>query len=198
MKKVDVILSLAAGEGVALLFDWLLKNSQVQGAFLYWLLPIVFPLLSLFCLWLAYLVGKKFIFVFQLAKFLLIGALFAVFDLAILNGLMEYFNATSGTKYLIFVTISFIIATSAKYFVDKFWAFEKASADKASSEFVLFFAITAISAGIQIGIAHIIVNVIGARLGLNPLVLGNVGKIAGIAIASAWNFIGYKFFVFKK
>ncbi|KKQ68603.1 MAG: hypothetical protein A2626_02890 [Candidatus Nealsonbacteria bacterium RIFCSPHIGHO2_01_FULL_38_55] len=198
MKKIDIVLSLAAGEGVALLFDWLLKNSQVEFTFLYWLLPIIFPILSLFCLWLAYFVGKKFIFVFQLAKFLLIGALFAVFDLAILNGLMEYFNATSGIKYLIFVSISFIIATSVKYFVDKFWAFEKSSADKVGSEFGLFFAITAISAGIQIGIAHIIVNVIGARLGLNPLVLGNVGKIAGIAIASAWNFIGYKFFVFKK
>jgi putative flippase GtrA len=198
MKKIDIVLSLVAGEGVALLFDWLLKNSQVKITLLYWLLPIVFPFLSLFCLWIAYLIGKKFTFVFQLAKFVLIGALFAVFDLAILNGLMEYFNATTGTKYLIFVTISFLVATSVKYFVDKFWAFEKGEVDKASSEFGLFFIVTAISAGIQIGIAGFVVNIIGSLLGLNPLVLGNVGKIAGIFFASAWNFIGYKFFVFKK
>jgi len=198
MKKVDVVLSLVAGEGVALLFDWLMKNSQVKITLLYWLLPIVFPFLSLFCLWVAYLIGKKFVFVFQLAKFILIGALFAIFDLAILNGLMEYFNATNGTKYLIFVTTSFLIATSVKYFVDKFWAFEKGSVDKASSEFGLFFIITILSAVIQIGVAGFIVNIIGSRLGLSPIVLGNVGKIAGITIASAWNFIGYKFFVFKK
>ena len=205
MKKIDVVLSLVAGEGVALLFCWLLKNlsenilfSQANILFLYWFLPVLFPLLSLFCLWIAYLIGKKFIFVFQLAKFVLIGALFAVFDLAILNVLMEFFSATQGIKYLIFVTISFVITTSVKYLVDKFWAFEKKGGEKVSSEFSMFFIITLISAGIQIGLAHIIVNVIGPRFGINPLVWGNIGKITGITVASAWNFIGYKFFVFKK
>ena len=189
---------MVAGEGVVLLFCWLLKNSQSNILFLYWLLPVLFPLLSLFCLWLAYLIGKKFIFVFQLAKFVLIGALFAVFDLAILNILMEFFSATEGVKYLIFVTVSFIIATAVKYIADKHWAFEKSGKEKIGSEFSLFFIITLISAGIQIGLAHIIVNVIRPSFGINPLVWGNIGKIGGITVASAWNFIGYKFFVFKK
>ncbi len=198
MKKIDVVLSLVAGEGVALLFCWLLKSSQSNILFLYWLLPVLFPLLSLFCLWIAYLIGKKFIFVFQLAKFVLIGALFAVFDLAILNVLMEFFSATQGMKYLIFVTISFVITTAVKYVADKHWAFEKSGKEKIGSELSLFFIITLISAGIQIGLAHIIVNVIGPSFGINLLVWGNIGKIGGIAVASAWNFIGYKFFVFKK
>ena len=198
MKKIDIVLSLIVGEAVALFFCWLLKNSQFRVSFLFWLLLILFPLLSFFCLWISYLIGKKFIFVFQLAKFVLIGALFAIFDLTILNFLMKYFDITEGVKYLIFVAISFMITTIIKYFADKYWAFEKQDKEKVSIEFSLFFGITLISAGIQIGVAHILVNVIGPCCGINHLVWGNVGKIGGIIIASCWNFLGYKFIVFKK
>lgn len=198
MKKIDIILSLITGEGVALLFIWFIKESGGEGGVLYWLLPILFPFLTLFCLWIAYLIGKKFLVIFQLAKFILIGAFFALIDLLVLNFLMVYFNATKGNPYLLFVTVSFIFATCLKYTADKFWAFEKTEKDQMGSEFGKFFIVTLISAGIQIGIAGLIVNKIGVQFGINPLVWGNLGKIAGIIIASTWNFIGYKFIVFKK
>ena len=126
MKKIDIILSLITGEGVAWLFIWFLKNTKIGAGLLYWILPIFFPFLALFCLWIAYLIGKKFIFIFQLAKFILIGAFFALFDLVILNFLMFYFGITKGIDYLIFVSISFIIATVTKYVADKFWLLKKA------------------------------------------------------------------------
>lgn len=198
MKKIDIILSLITGEGVAWLFVWFLKNSQLRAGFLYWLLPIVFPILALAGLWICYLIGKKFLFVFQLAKFCLLGAFFAIFDLIILNLLMIKFGVTEGTDYDIFVTISFIIATIVKFTADKFWAFEKKEREQVGTEFSKFFVITIISAVIQIGIAHIVVNVIGSQFGITALVWGSVGKIFGIAVASAWNFVGYKFVVFKK
>jgi len=198
MKKIDIVLSLITGEGVAWLFIWILKNSNIEANLLYWALSIVFPFLALFCLWIAYSIGKKFVFVFQLAKFILIGAFFALFDLVILNFLMIYFGIAKGTGYLIFVTISFIIATTVKYIADKFWAFEKAEREQMGSELSRFFIITLISWGIQVGIAGLVVNTMGSQLGMSPLVLGNIGKIAGIAVASAWNFVGYKFIVFKK
>lgn len=198
MKKTDIILALVTGEGVAGLFVWILKNSKIEASFLYWVLPIVFPFLALAGLWIAYLIGKKLLFVFQLAKFVLIGACFALFDLVILNFLMIYFGITEGTGYLIFVTISFLVATIVKYIADKFWAFEKTEREQLGAEFSKFFIITLISAGIQIGIAGIVVNQIGPQFGISSLAWGSVGKIAGIAIASAWNFLGYKFIVFKK
>ena len=34
--------------------------------------------------------------------------------------------------------------------------------------------------------------------GMTEIVLGNIGKIIGIAVASAFNFVCYKFIVFKK
>jgi len=198
MRKIDVILSLITGEGVAWLFVWFVKKSEFELGFSVWLLPIFLPVLALICLWFAYFIGKKFLFVFQLAKFLLTGAFFSLIDLVVLNFLMIRFGVTEGIPYLIFVAVSFIAATCFKYAADKYWAFENAGKNQLGLEFGKFFTITLISAGIQIGVADLVVNEIGAQFGIDPLIWGNIGKIAGITVASAWNFIGYKFIVFKK
>jgi len=201
MKKIDIILALITGEGVAWLFVWLIKNSpNINLPFLYWLLPIFCPFLAVFGIWISYLIGKKFLVIYQLSKFLLIGAFFAIFDLIILNLLLEYFGISKDEKikYAIFVATSFILATLVKYVADKYWAFEKTEKEKIGLEFSKFFIITLISGGIQIGVASFIFATISSMGGISELVVGNLGKIGGIVIASAWNFIGYKFIVFKK
>jgi len=200
MKKIDAILALIIGEGIAGLFLWLLKNSpNLNLLFLYWFLPIFLPLFSLFCLWLAYLIGRKYLFVYQLAKFVLIGGIFAIFDLIILNFLLEYFGIKKEEtiKYAIFVGTSFVIATSMKYVADKYWAFEKIEKTKMGSEFGKFFIITLISGGIQVITASAVFSAFSSFSG-SEIVAANLGKIAGIVIASTWNFLGYKFIVFKK
>lgn len=201
MKKIDIILAVITAEGVAGLFIWLIENSPtINLPFLYWLLPIAFPVLAVIAIWVSYLIGKKYLFVYQLAKFLLIGAFFAIFDLIILNILLEYFGIAQGegTKYAVFVATSFIIATSVKYVADKYWAFEKTGKEQMGLEFGKFFLITLISGVIQTGVASFVFATVPSLLGLTELVAGNVGKIAGIVVASAWNFLGYKFIVFKK
>jgi len=197
MKKIDILLALITGEGVAWLFVWLLKNSALELPYLNWLLPIFFPFLTLFCLWISYLVGKKYLFVFQLAKFILIGSIFALFDLVILNSLMVWLGVTKGLGYSILVTISFLIATIIKYTGNKFWAFEKVGG-KVGEELSKFFVITLISGVIQVAIASLLVNTVEPLFGMQAIVWANVGKILGIIVASAWNFLGYKFIVFKK
>ena len=91
-----------------------------------------------------------------------------------------------------------MVVTSIKYVGDKYWAFEKTEKTKMGTEFVRFFIITLISGGIHTLVASLVVNTFGPQFGASPLIWANVGKIAGITVASAWNFIGYKFIVFKK
>jgi len=198
MKKIDIILSLITGEGVAWLFVWFIKNSPLKLPFLNWLLPISFPILALFAVWLSDLIGKKYLFVYQLAKFLLTGAFFAIFDLIILNILMGWLGIEKEEvlKYAIFVAISFTIVTIFKYFANKYWAFEKLEKERMEKEFGIFFLVTAISGLIQIGVASLAFKFLVSFM--SSLLAGNVGKIVGIVVASAWNFLGYKFFVFKK
>lgn len=199
MKKIDLILSLVTGEGVAWLFVWLLKNSPLNLPILNWILVIFFPILAIFGIFIAEIIGRKFLFVYQLAKFLLVGAFFAVFDLIILNFLMAWLGITKEAmiKYALFVAISFIVVTIFKYFANKYWAFEKKEKERIEKEFTTFFLVTAISGFIQVGIASLSFKFL-VSVGISELLAGNIGKIIGIVVASVWNFIGYKFVVFKK
>jgi putative flippase GtrA len=198
MKRIDLILSIITAEGVAGLFIWLIRNSPLNLPFLNWFFPILFPILAVFGIWIAEIIGRKFLFIYQLAKFVLVGAFFAVFDLIILNSLMAYFGITKEEilKYSIFVIISFIVVTTFKYFANKYWAFEKMEKERMEKEFGIFFLVTAISGIIQVGVASLLFKFL--ILIVSPLLAGNAGKILGIVVASIWNFICYKFLVFKK
>jgi putative flippase GtrA len=198
MKKIDVVLALITGEGVALLFIWLIRNSPLSLPFLNWVLPIFFPVLAVFGIFVAEIIGRRLLFVYQLAKFVLVGTLFAVFDLIILNSLMVYFGISKEEilKYAIFVAASFTIATIFKYFANKYWTFEKFEKERMEREFGIFFLVTAISGVIQVGVASLLFKFL--ILAVSPLLAGNIGKILGIVVASAWNFLCYKFLVFKK
>ena len=200
MKKLDIILAAITGEGVAWLFIWLIKNSPLNLPILNIILPIFFPILAIFAIWIAEIIGRKYLFVYQLAKFLLTGAFFAIFDLILLNFLMTWLGITKEQviKYAIFVAISFTIVTTFKYFANKFWAFEKAEKERMEKEFGVFFLVTAISGLIQVSVASFIFKILISWLGLSSVLAGNLGKILGIVVASAWNFLGYKFLVFKK
>jgi putative flippase GtrA len=202
MKKIDLVLGFLVGEGIGLLFLWILKKGQVSMPsipiyLLDFIAVFALPLLAILGIYVAFLIGKKFLFVYQLAKFALIGAFFALVDLTVLNFLMEFLGITRENllKYNLFFTISFLVATILKYFGDKFWAFEKPESEKAEVEFTLFFVVTLISLGIQLGTSNLILKILPVS---NPFLAGNFAKIAGIVLASMWNFLGYKFFVFKK
>ena len=198
MKKIDLILAAVTGEGVAILFLWLFKSLPFFLPIFKFLFPILFPILSIFGIFVAEILGRKFLILYQLAKFLLIGAFFAVFDLILLNFLMAWFGISKEEiiKYAIFVAISFTIVTIFKYFANKFWAFEKFEKEKMEVEFGKFFLITFFSLLIQAGLATFSFKILVQNF--PPILAGNLGKLFGIIGASAWNFLGYKFLVFKK
>jgi putative flippase GtrA len=104
----------------------------------------------------------------------------------------------TGVSFSAFKGISFVMATTAKYFGDKFWAFEKTERAGMGKEFSQFFIVTLIGLGLNVGAASLVVNVIGSQFGMSEKLWANVGGIAAAFAVTAWNFIGYKFFVFKK
>ncbi len=197
MKKVDVILALITGEVAAWFFYLILKESAFNIAYLWLILAVLFPILAVLGLWICWLIGKKFLWFFQLAKYLLIGVLATVLDLGIMNLLIMLSGVAVGGAFVLFKGISFVIATIAKYSGDKFWAFEKTEKAGMGKEFSRFFMVTLIGLGINVGVASFVVNSIGPQFGLSPELWANVGGISAAFGVTAWNFIGYKFLVFK-
>lgn len=198
MNKVDIILAIVTGEVVAWFFYGILKNFKIDMGFWVWILAVLFPVLSAAGLWLAWLLGKKFLFIFQAAKFFLIGTLASVVDLGIFNILIAVSGIATGLYLSIFKGISFLVATLSKYAGDKFWAFEKMETVGMRKEFSQFIIVTLVGLVINVGAASVVMAVFGGKFGLDAKIWANIGAISAAFGAAAWNFFGYKFIVFKK
>lgn len=198
MKKIDIIVALVIGELIALLSFGILKNLELESKLFYWVWPFFLPLFCLTCLFIAHLLSQKIKIFWQLAKFVLVGVLNTVIDLGILGFLMWYFNITGGLIYSVFKAISFVTATTNSYFWNKFWTFEKKKGKETDKEVLQFFIVSSIGFAINVGTASFVVNYINPQFGLTPAQWGIFGAICAAFAGLAWNFLGYKFIVFKK
>jgi len=197
MRRIDIIVALVIGELIALLSLGILRNLGLQIAWLYWVWPVIVPLGALFGLTVAYFLGKKFLILWQAAKFVLVGALNTFVDLGVLNILILITGIATGTLYSVFKGISFIVAVINSYFWNKHWTFRKKESSDPKKEFTQFFIVSLIGFGINVGVASLVVNLIGPQFELSENIWGNVGAILATLCVMTWNFLGYKFIVFK-
>lgn len=201
-KKSDIIASLIIAEADALLLLFILKTMEVElpsilDPFLRFL-PLILPVLALVYILVGSFFKEKFSAIYQLFKFTLTGSLNTFIDFAVLNLLMNAFLITSGWYFSFFKIISFSCAAVNSYFWNKFWTFQKKETKIGTKEFSQFYLITGISLLLNVGIASLVVNVIGTQFGLTETLWANVGAFIGVLGAFIWNFLGYKFIVFKK
>lgn len=134
----------------------------------------------------------KWISVFrQIGKFAVVGILNTVLDFAILNVLISVSGISEGPMASAFKGISFIVAVVNSYYWNKYWTFNFRG--KVEREFLQFFVVSLIGFGLNVGAFSIVVNVIGTGGAL----WANLGALAGTVAGFTWNFLGYKFVVFK-
>ena len=196
MKKIDIIVALVVGELIALLSLGIFKNLEVKTEWLFFVWPIFLPVFCLFCLWLASIIAKKIPVIWQVAKFVLVGVLNTIVDLGILNILILLSGAATGLAYSLFKGVSFLCATVNSYYWNKYWTFEKKKT-KNVKEFLQFFIVSLIGFAINVGVASMVVNLISPQFGLSLKAWANVGAIIATFCAMTWNFLRYKFIVFK-
>lgn len=188
----------------------------INGAFIGILAPFIFrnlggtfhihPLLFVFITALGaafgiafgYALSKIRPFFFQLAKFGLIGVTNAVVDLGIYNLFIYLSDVSSGHLIIIFKCFSVLTAILNSYVWNKFWSFEKKEAKHLGREFAQFFMVSFVGLLLNVGITAFVVNIIGTPDGFTEKVWANVGGISASVLVLSWNFIGYKYFVFKK
>jgi putative flippase GtrA len=96
---------------------------------------------------------------------------------------------------LLFKGISFLVATAIKYLTNKHWSFQKHDKDGISREVVWFFLVTLVGLALDVysfKYFDMIRTVIPANL------WQELSIIFAALVAAVWNFLGYKFLVFKK
>ncbi|MBI2594950.1 MAG: GtrA family protein [Candidatus Colwellbacteria bacterium] len=163
---------------------------------------LLFPALAVLGIRIAAIFGQRFSVLFQAAKFLLVGGLNTFVDLGILNILIAASGITAGIGFSIFKGFSFLIAVGNSYLWNKYWTFgEKKSKQDfiaQGKEFAQFLLISGIGFFLNVGTASAVVNFISPQFGLSARAWPTVGALAGTLVVMTWNFLGYKFVVFKR
>jgi len=141
----------------------------------------------------------------QFGRFFLVGIMNTLIDLIILNTETILSGVKDGFGFSIQKGISFIGAVTFSYFVNKKWTFEDQSSEGQGKKFSQFFVVSLMGMIINVGAATLAITylkpVVNNLLQLSFLtdqIWVTLSALCGTAIGLAWNFAGYKLWVFKK
>lgn len=206
LRTSDIVVSTVLGELIflslvpvelALHFFQKLHLDNVPIPLFFWWFSLILPALTVLGYWILFLLSKRFPAMLQVARYGLIGVFNTIFNLAIINILILWSGIASGYVADLFAGISFVIVVTNSFFWNKYWTFAGGQAQKTTAEYVQFFAVSISGALINTGIFHVIVNIVGARGGIDPKAWANIALAIGIPVSFIWNFFGYRLFVFK-
>lgn len=134
----------------------------------------------------------------QFAKFIVIGFVNTGLDFLVLNFEMFLTGISQGPGMLAQNAISFSIATINSYYFNKKWTFQDNSQKNQSYKFSQFLIVSLTGLAINSITVYSITSFIPPIFNINPILWANLAKVSATGISLIWNFIGYKFFVFKK
>lgn len=206
MNKRDLASVSIIGAAVGLLSQLILSNfvGEIRSAIPLPFLAIRFSVFFGFlffapiALKVAWAVGRFVPVLYQFAKFAAVGTLNSFVDIGVLN-LETLFlgRIPSDAVFAMFKAISFLIATTNSYFWNKYWTFN-AGGDPHAAEMAKFYTIAVTGGLLNISVATF-VKTLGSGEGVSLNAWVNlVAPLAGIFAALLWNFVGYKFLVFRK
>jgi len=135
----------------------------------------------------------------QISKFVIVGVINTGIDFAVLNALLFSTKIYSGRWLILFNSISFSAAVINSYFLNKYWTFKSQNVeDSKAKQFSQFLIISIIGISINDAIVYGLATFTSPLFGLSAQMWTNVAKLFATAASMVWNFIGYKFIVFKK
>jgi len=154
--------------------------------------------LANFGLWASSKVARKIPIILQIAKYGAVGAFNTFLDWGVVNTLIALTSISSGLWFSVFAGTGFIVANIGSFFWNKYWTFTSNGQVSQSGNMIQFFAVSAVGFGVKVAIASLVVNVIGAPEGFSSEQWANIGNVSGTMLSMVWNFVGYKFWVFKR
>lgn len=196
MSKRDVFLTLAGSLIFGLYLIPTLINTGTFNKLPYPFVVLfgVLPIISILGMSFVYLISKKVVILWQIAKFALVGFLNTAIDFGILNFLSGIFSVTRGAGIIPINAVSVSLAIINSFYWNKDWVF--ASPRKAN--FVIFAIITVIGLSINTAIVYILTTFFRPIIIDSPALWANFAKALATIVSMVWNFLGYRLVVFKK
>lgn len=209
MSKKDYFLGALAGFLIGLLAMPVLNagNSELYVRFGIYLIPF-FLIATPLGLWVAKLISLKVAVVWQIGKFGVSGVLNTFLDWGVLAFLTYIFSTRYAvdtekvifagiTFYAVFKGIAFIIANINSYYWNKFWTFAAVTSKKTREEYMQFLLVSLIGFLLNTGLATLVFKFMVSGSLMNKSQAEIFGAAVGSVVVFIWNFLGYKFIVFK-
>lgn len=194
----DTVLALVVGFLTGALAIPVVINLGIALRFPLFCLPLIGAALFAAALLFASLVASRVPSFFEFSKFAVVGVLNSGVDFGVLNSLMLLTGVAAGAGFLAFKSVSVTLGVINSYLWNKYWTFDASKSTGGRRELAAFMAVTLVAVGLNIAGADVIVNVVGAPLGISAKAWANIGAISGAGLTLFANFFGYKFFVFRK
>lgn len=196
----DALNAVVIGTGAGLLAWYVLASANVGNALVQSFLPWLWLILAVAApigLWIAATVARQLPTLYQFAKYGLVGVVNTLLSFAILNFLANLTGVTKGLGAGMFVVVAFIIANTHSFFWNKYWTFNAASARAAPVQYMQFSIVSLTSSVLAALLVSAITHFASPPAGLTATQWLNVANLAGTILALAWNFLGFKLFVFN-
>ncbi len=204
MKKIDIISPIVLGLIISAFIISLIRvtksDSIISGihpSVLWILIIVVVPSVLVLWVYISSHLGKRRHIFFQFGKFIPIGVSNTAIDFGTLNLLILTTGIDKGFLFSAFKGISFVCAVLNSYLWNKFWTFDGGGTDDVGKQFLKFVFVSGIGFVINVSVASFIVNFIEPMGGISPILWANFAAFASILLVIIWNFLGYKFLVFK-
>lgn len=200
MNRIDIIASLIIGVVAGTLMFVIGRTLELPSgvASALKLLPVVFPLATLAAMVVGTFLGRRIPVVYQLTKFVLVGGQNFLIDLGVLNLLIAWTDVSEGFTASVWKAVAFLVAVSASFFWNKFWTFRSLSTEHAGSQFAQFLVVSGVGLAINVGVFALINDGLGPRGALSTEVWASIAAVGAAVAGLMWNFIGYKFMVFRR
>lgn len=134
----------------------------------------------------------------QFTKFVVVGFVNTSLDFLVLNFEIFITGISQGPGMFAQNAVSFSVATINSYYLNKKWAFKDNSQKNQVHKFSQFLIVSLIGLIINSSTIFLITSFISPIFNINPILWANLAKVIATGFSLIWNFVGYKFFVFKK
>lgn len=134
----------------------------------------------------------KKIFALEQSRFILVGIMNTIIGTSVMFIAYNLF----GLGYWVSSALNYIIGSIFSYFANKYFTFK--SEKKSGEEIIRFVVNIVVCYFIAYGLAKPAINVLLGSLNLKVSLLEQAGMLLGMCIFIVINFIGQKFFVFRK
>jgi len=173
-------------------------NLGLRSAPLLMVLPLVFLILFLIGLAAVSFLSRFLPPFAQFGKFAAVGLSSTAIDFGILNILSLTTGITAGFILGGVNIPGFGVAVVSSYFWNKFWTFGAGGEGNLFQDFPKFLAVAAVGLVLNSGIVIFTATYVPPFFGLNPQTHLNIAKVIATLLVLVWNFLGFKFLVFKK